>query len=522
MNAAVSPLDSGSVSAKRLALTNAASSASVRLTGEPTPATSPIEKVRKAVPRAQPREHGYRLGGQVLVGDTIVAFLAILAGLSIREGQRTGWGELVQFQPNLNTALLIWSAVGSIVFVWVMMMFRSYDVKSIYRMQQTIKDAGKSSILWAVGAWACVGLFGMGGFSPRIGALYCVGTLFTGIVGWRLLTFAYLLKPQVKHAVSARTIVVGWTGQATHLREVMQTDLGQLAEIIGCVPMPGGRFAERPPADVAVLGDYSALPQLVAECRAASVVLADVSCSSAEIHHLISYCQRELLNFQLIPQYFPALYSGLQVQTVSGVPLLGVSQLPLDRTLNRVIKRGIDIVGGVVGLAISAAIIPFFCALVYLESPGPVIFRQRRTSRAGRNFNIYKIRSMRLNAESGTGAVWCKQEDSRRLKVGAFMRKTNIDELPQFWNVLKGDMSIVGPRPERPELIAKFKHEIPNYNARHEVRAGLTGWAQINGLRGDTDLVKRIEADLFYLENWSLLLDFYCIFATLVKRKNAY
>jgi len=129
---------------------------------------------------------------------------------------------------------------------------------------------------------------------------------------------------------------------------------------------------------------------------------------------------------------------------------------------------------------------------------------------------------MRLNAEGASGAVWCKEADPRRLKIGTFMRKTNIDELPQFWNVLKGDMSLVGPRPERPELIARFKNEIPNYNARHEARAGLTGWAQINGLRGDTDLGKRIEADLYYLENWSVPLDIYCIFATFFKRKNAY
>jgi exopolysaccharide biosynthesis polyprenyl glycosylphosphotransferase len=224
----------------------------------------------------------------------------------------------------------------------------------------------------------------------------------------------------------------------------------------------------------------------------------------------------------MVPEYFPALNSGLQVQTVSGVPLLGVSELPLDRTRNRVIKRAVDIFGAIVGLALSAPIIFVFGVMVYIESPGPVFYWQRRTSRAGRTFSICKVRSMRINAESGTGAVWCKKEDDRRLKIGAFMRKYNIDELPQFWNVFTGDMSLVGPRPERPELIEKFKDEIPNYNARHEVRAGLTGWAQIHGLRGDTDLSKRIEADLYYLENWSLMLDLYCIAATVFNHKNGH
>jgi lipopolysaccharide/colanic/teichoic acid biosynthesis glycosyltransferase len=129
---------------------------------------------------------------------------------------------------------------------------------------------------------------------------------------------------------------------------------------------------------------------------------------------------------------------------------------------------------------------------------------------------------MRINAESASGAVWCTKDDPRRLKIGTFMRKYNVDELPQFWNVLKGDMSLVGPRPERPELIERFKDEIPNYNARHEVRSGLTGWAQIHGLRGDTDLSKRIEADLYYLENWSVMMDLYCILATFFKVKNAH
>jgi exopolysaccharide biosynthesis polyprenyl glycosylphosphotransferase len=316
--------------------------------------------------------------------------------------------------------------------------------------------------------------------------------------------------------------MVGWNDRATHLRKAMRGDLAQLQEIIGCVPMPDGHFTANPPTEVAVLGDYAALPKLVAECHANAVILSEVSCSFAEIQHLITFCQREMLNFQLVPEYFPALNSGLQVETASGVPLLGVRQLPLDRTINRVFKRVMDIAGSLFGLGIAAFIIPPFALLVYLESPGPVFYRQRRTSRSGRTFYIYKIRSMRVDAEAASGAVWCQKEDSRRLKIGTFMRKTNIDELPQFWNVLVGDMSLVGPRPERPELIEKFKDTIPNYNARHEVRTAITGWAQIHGLRGDTDLRKRIEADLYYLENWSPLLDLYCIVATLFKVKNAH
>jgi exopolysaccharide biosynthesis polyprenyl glycosylphosphotransferase len=269
------------------------------------------------------------------------------------------------------------------------------------------------------------------------------------------------------------------------------------------------------------LGEFSALPELVAECQASSIILADVSLPASDIQNLIAFTQRELLGFQMIPDYFPALNSGLQVQTISGVSLLGVSKLPLDSMINRMMKRLIDIIGAAFGILVTSPIVLLFSTIVFAESPGPVFYEQRRTSRSGRTFLIYKIRSMRPDAEAGSGAVWCTKDDDRRLRVGSFMRRWNIDELPQFWNVLKGDMSLVGPRPERPELILKFKDEIPNYNARHEVRSGLTGWAQIQGLRGNTDLNLRIEADLFYLENWSLIFDFYCIISTFFKPKNA-
>jgi lipopolysaccharide/colanic/teichoic acid biosynthesis glycosyltransferase len=159
--------------------------------------------------------------------------------------------------------------------------------------------------------------------------------------------------------------------------------------------------------------------------------------------------------------------------------------------------------------------------LITRESPGSVIYRQVRTGRNGKPFTIYKLRSMRLDAERN-GAQWAVANDDRRLKIGAFMREWNLDELPQFWNVLKGDMSLVGPRPERPELIEKFEHEIPHYNPRHTVRPGVTGWAQVNGLRGNTSLVERINYDLYYIENWSVSFDFQIMAKTFIGAKNAY
>jgi exopolysaccharide biosynthesis polyprenyl glycosylphosphotransferase len=487
-----------------------------------TTAAAAAETARPAPSQAIPREHAYRLCAVLMAGDWFFSWLAIFAGLELREWQRMDWASGFWGQVHVRSMPVFWSLCGSALFSWLMVMLKSYEVENLYRMQKWTKNLLKSVLLWSIAIWACIGLFRITDFSPRVGVAYCMATLVTFIGFWRLSSFVFLMHPRVKGAASSRVIVVGWNEKAAHLRQVMRRDMAQLGEIIGCIPMPGGHFAAKPPTELAVLGDYSALPQVVAECRASSIILADVSCPALEILHLIKFCQREMIDFQMVPEYFPALNSGLQVQTVSGVPLLSVSQLPLDRTLNRGLKRLIDIAGAIVGLCLFSPIIMLFSALVYLESPGPVIYRQRRTSRSGQTFIIFKIRSMKINAESASGAVWCKQEDPRRLRIGAFMRKYNVDELPQFWNVLMGDMSLVGPRPERPELIEKFKDEIPNYNARHEVRTGLTGWAQIQGLRGDTDLGKRVEADLYYLENWSLMLDLYCIAATFFKNKNAH
>jgi exopolysaccharide biosynthesis polyprenyl glycosylphosphotransferase len=250
-------------------------------------------------------------------------------------------------------------------------------------------------------------------------------------------------------------------------------------------------------------------------------VMADMSVPSGETLGLVNLCEKEMVEFKIIPNCFQILLSGLHLETMSGVPVLGLSRLPLDNPFNLAAKEALDLIGGIVGLILSAPIITVFGYLVHRESPGPIFYYQTRLGRDGRHFKIIKIRSMRLDAEASGKAGWSTKNDPRRLRIGSFMRRWNIDELPQFWNVVKGDMSLVGPRPERPELIVDFKEAIPHYNARHSVKPGITGWAQINGFRGDTDLRERIRCDLHYIESWSLVLDIQILFRTLLTRKNA-
>lgn len=192
-----------------------------------------------------------------------------------------------------------------------------------------------------------------------------------------------------------------------------------------------------------------------------------------------------------------------------------------ESAANGALKRGVDIVGALVGLILSAPFIAVFGLLIYRESKGSIFYKQVRTGKDGKDFTIFKLRSMKLDSEV-SGAGWTVENDPRCLKVGSLMRRLNIDEVPQFWNVLKGEMSLVGPRPERPEHIVRLEKEIPRYQDRHAVKPGITGWAQVNGWRGDTDLGERVKCDIDYIERASVLWDMTIMARTFVNRQNAY
>jgi exopolysaccharide biosynthesis polyprenyl glycosylphosphotransferase len=469
----------------------------------------------------KPRENAYKLVATLAFVDALVAACGIFLGLTLRSFQRGGenWIASELFHGGFQAE--IWVVGGAILYVWLMAFFHTYEVENIYRLQFWCKNAAKATFLWALMCLATIALCQASKYTPRLGLIYAAICILGLLSIWRLLAFAILIQPKVRFGASNRIISVGWNPKAEHLREAVRNDIAQLCEIIGCVPGPDAKLDSRPPAEVSILGNYQQLPRIIRDCGATGIVLADTNIKSSDIQRLVVFCQRQSIDFKMIPAYFPALSSGLQVRTLNGIPLLGITQLPLDKYLNRLAKRLVDIIGALVGLVLSFPIVAFFGLLVVIESPGPMFFRQLRMSRSGRTFHIYKIRSMRKDAEAKSGAVWAKRDDPRRLKIGAFMRRWNIDELPQFLNVLTGEMSLVGPRPERPELVERFKDTILNYNARHEVKSGLSGWAQIHGFRGDTDLRKRIEYDLYYLENWSLFLDAYILIGTVFKYKNA-
>ena len=218
---------------------------------------------------------------------------------------------------------------------------------------------------------------------------------------------------------------------------------------------------------------------------------------------------------RLVPELLSFLTVNLQFHSLDGIPLLTLRQPPLRYAHNRFLKRAVDILGASLGLVLLSPLFLVIALLVACSSPGPILYWQERVSLDGRRFWIAKFRTMRVDAEASGQPGWTRPGDPRRTKIGAFLRRTNLDELPQLWNVLKGEMSLVGPRPERPYFVEQFSQEIPKYPDRHLVKSGLTGWAQIHGLRGDTSIARRTQYDLYYVQNWSLWLDLRILAITL-------
>ncbi|MDO5338408.1 MAG: undecaprenyl-phosphate glucose phosphotransferase [Eubacteriales bacterium] len=243
------------------------------------------------------------------------------------------------------------------------------------------------------------------------------------------------------------------------------------------------------------------------------------------LDEIVAMCEKSGVHTKFIPDYLNIIPTKPYTEDILGLPVINIRHVPLTNTFLAAVKRTMDIVGSLAGIVIASPLMLLMCILIKLTSPGPLIYRQERVGLHNKTFWMYKFRSMEVQKESEEKKAWTVKNDPRVTKIGKLMRKTSIDELPQLFNILKGDMSLVGPRPERPFFVEKFREEIPRYMVKHQVRPGLTGWAQVNGYRGDTSIRKRIEYDLYYIENWSVGLDIKILILTVFKgfiNKNAY
>ena len=244
-----------------------------------------------------------------------------------------------------------------------------------------------------------------------------------------------------------------------------------------------------------------------------------------KLKNVVAICEKAGTHTKFIPDYGTIIPTKPLTEDFDGMPVINIRAVPLQNLFNRFIKRIIDIVGSIVGIIIFSIVFIVLSIIIKLTSKGPIIFKQERIGLHNKPFIMYKFRSMVEQKDEDEKKCWTTKNDSRTTKIGAIIRKISFDELPQFFNVLKGDMSLVGPRPERQQFVDEFKETIPRYMVKHQVRPGMTGWAQINGLRGDTDIQKRIQYDIWYIENWTLALDFKILFLTIFLgfvNKNAY
>ena len=231
---------------------------------------------------------------------------------------------------------------------------------------------------------------------------------------------------------------------------------------------------------------------------------------------VVEAASRELLDIKVVPDLLQVIALRARLEDLDGVPIVNLTDVPLQG-LNSALKRLIDLTLSGAALLVLALPCALIAALIRITSPGPIFYRQERMGLDGKAFTVTKFRSMYIGAEEDTGPVWASEDDPRCTPFGRFLRRYDLDELPQFWNVFKGEMSLVGPRPERPFFVEQFKHRFPQYMLRHKVKAGITGWAQVNGWRGNTSIEKRIEFDLYYIENWSVRLDFKIIWLTVLR-----
>lgn len=276
---------------------------------------------------------------------------------------------------------------------------------------------------------------------------------------------------------------------------------------------------------IKVIGRIANLMVILPENRLDEIAITLGLSEYYRLEEIVNLCEKSGVHTKFIPDYNRVIPTKPYTEDILGLPVINIRHVPLTNTFYAAMKRTMDIAGALCAIILFSPVMLFSAIMIKITSPGPLIFKQERVGLHNHTFMMYKFRSMDVQAPEKEKSKWTVKNDPRVTNFGKFMRKTSIDELPQLFNVLKGEMSLVGPRPERPFFVEKFKEEIPRYMIKHQVRPGMTGWAQVNGYRGNTSIKKRIEYDLYYIENWTLGLDVKILFLTFFKgfiNKNAY
>jgi Undecaprenyl-phosphate glucose phosphotransferase len=428
-------------------------------------------------------------------------------------------GDVPMLELTQHDALMPWAAyfrfLPIVVPVWgvVLLLSGLYQTRRAQRLPLVVYGVVRAVVLGLVVTLGVLFFYREFAFSRLHVLLF--GVLSSSLlVGLRLAIYAGLRRARVRGKNLRRVLIVGAGRTGQRLARAFQAYPWMGFEVVGFLD------DEPAPDKPKLLGTIDALPRtldrLMEAGRSVDLVYVALPLRAAgRIETLVRQAEPRLAHVALVPDLFHLdLVMNQRISEVDGLPVIHlIDEAPFDA--RRAVKRLLDVAFSAAVLVLLSPLLLALAAAVKLSSPGPVFYRQERMGLNGQTFGMLKFRSMPVNAEAKTGAVWAKSGENRATPVGAFLRKTSLDELPQFLNVLKGDMSVVGPRPERPVFIERFKGEIPQYMLRHKMKAGITGWAQVNGWRGNTSLEKRIEYDLYYIRNWSLMLDIRIMWMTL-------
>ncbi|MDR1961117.1 MAG: undecaprenyl-phosphate glucose phosphotransferase [Gracilibacteraceae bacterium] len=438
--------------------------------------------------------------------DAFCLLLAVLAAYGLRFSVLPGAAEHLPLAYYLRAGLALTPLFLVLYSLWGLYeSFRSRPVgEEIFLLAQA-NTAGFAAAL------ALSALLKSVNFS-RLALLFFFVFSIAAMSGKRLLLRLALRRLRAKGYNIKHVLLIGAGPLARDYLGALagNQDLGY--QVVGYVSAGG----ELP--DLTRLGGFADLEALLEQQMPDEVVAALEMEDFSYLRRVIHICEKTGTKVSLIPFYAEYIPARPAVDEIDGLPLINIRRIPLDNAGNALLKRTLDICGSLFLIVLTSPLMLLLTLLVKISSPGPVIFRQERLGRGKKPFVMYKFRTMIVNDEAQT--AWSTDRDARRTRIGAFLRKFSLDELPQFFNVLAGDMSLVGPRPELARFALEFKESVPLYMVKHQVRPGITGWAQVNGLRGNTSIPRRIDYDLYYIENWSVGFDLRILFLTLVRGAN--
>jgi Undecaprenyl-phosphate glucose phosphotransferase len=458
------------------------------------------------------KKHAQLLMVLMLVFDTLVVIIAWTLAYVLRFEARFDLFGLISFPPEPADR---WEYLHFLPVVLAIQLmanahFHLYEPRRVQRVFMEFLDIIKAAFSLWVAALAILYLFHRFEFSRSVLTFYLV--LFPLLLITTRGAVRGVLMSMRRHGKNIRTAVIvgaGKMGQLLHENILKNPWTGiHVAAYFDDREDRIGKTVHGTP--VKPLKD---LKRIILEKKVEQVFIALPFDRQVQMRETLDALADEVVDVRLVPDLFGFTTLRKSVTEFEGMPILNMRESPLAGW-SAVLKRLFDMAISSATLLVFAAPMALIALMVKLTSKGPVFYRQERMGLDGRRFDILKFRSMRVDAEKETGAVWAKKDDPRRTWFGAFLRRMSLDELPQFINVLRGDMSIVGPRPERPVFIEDFRKEVPRYMLRHKMKAGITGWAQVNGWRGDTSLLKRIQYDIYYIENWSIWFDIRIMFMT--------